>query len=223
MSTKLRNLIILVVVITLLFVLYKIFVTGKPKTSSQLTSLNQSTVIDTKTLAEGQEFLNNLNILKNITLDNSMFNNNNEAFVKLIDYSVDIGHDTNPGRLNPFAPLGVDVVAITPNTLNGEVAAQNPNAQALSIQTQSAIEVGRISAKLRGAIPKINEGDLSYFEWGTDITNLSFSSSPYHQIVSPFAYIAQSLSPRTKYYFRTVIKNGDTIVNGEIMSFTTLN
>lgn len=223
MSTKLRNLIILVIVVILLFVLYKMFVAGDKKKGSELSSsASQNVSLNNETIKEGQEFLNTLNILKNIQLDNTMFTNENEAFVKLVDYSVEIIRDTNPGRENPFAPIGVDIVAqnnLIPNTIiNTPINTTN-----LSISSLPAIEVSRTSAKLRATLPSISDGDMSYFEWGVDVANLSSKSNPYHQIVSPFAYIATGLLPNKKYFYRAVVKNGTVVVNGEIMSFTTLN
>ena len=49
--------------------------------------------------------INFISSIKNITIDTSVFQN--RAYIALRDYPVTLGSET-VGRVNPFAPIGVD-------------------------------------------------------------------------------------------------------------------
>ena len=64
--------------------------------------------------AVGAQFLTTLLNLRNIKLDDSIFTD--ASFVSLQDFELTLIPETNPGRMNPFSPLGVDASSSTVTT-----------------------------------------------------------------------------------------------------------
>ena len=62
----------------------------------------------------GSDFLTLLLDVKNIKLDDSIFSD--PAFTSLHDSSIVLTPDTDTGRVNPFAPIGVDSTSSVTNS-----------------------------------------------------------------------------------------------------------
>lgn len=107
MNPKIKNLIIFSAIFILLVVGYVVFFRGSSTpaltttTGAALPAATAGAGVDV-----GQEFLSTLLNLKNIKLDDAVFNN--PAFDKLQDYTITLVPEGNEGRLNPFAPIGTD-------------------------------------------------------------------------------------------------------------------
>ncbi len=71
-------------------------------------------------VSAGQDFLTLLLNVKNIKLDHEIFSS--AAFKSLHDSSIILVPDGNEGRPNPFAPIGVDVVAVPASTTTTPVS-----------------------------------------------------------------------------------------------------
>ena len=243
MSKKIRNLIILVIIVGLGYGAYVMFVAKKTPVGT-LSNANQSataSVGDQKALRTGQDLLILLNNLKTITLDTSIFSDESEAFGRLEDYSVIIERDKNPGRINPFAPLGIDVGPME-NTANatGTLIAGAPQDDIifpplaggepgllqggadLAVSTKDATNVAITSAKLNAELLVANNSTTRWFEWGKTADAMLSNSAPFAQkTTGVFGYIATGLSSNTKYYYRAVVKTDGVVTQGTTLSFTT--
>ncbi|MCC7160534.1 hypothetical protein IT399_02355 [Candidatus Nomurabacteria bacterium] len=125
MISKIRNIIIFVIIASVLILIYLYFIKS-PGTQSNLVSsssislpnINGSTDQKTSTSSsittvEAKDFLALLLNVKNIKLDDAIFTS--VAFMSLRDSSITLVPDGNEGRPNPFAPFGNDVAPVAPN------------------------------------------------------------------------------------------------------------
>lgn len=122
MIPKTKNIIIFLA-LAAIFVLVYIFFIKSPPEETGLISSPPDGVLPSTTAEAGApnssitaDFLSLLLSVKNIKLDDAIFSDN--AFNSLIDSSITLIPDGNEGRPNPFAPLGVDNIPPSPNTLN---------------------------------------------------------------------------------------------------------
>jgi hypothetical protein len=97
-----------------------------------------------------------------------------------------------------------------------------------TVQTRSATNVKFDSATLRGRVNPNDFGDLDvYFEWGTDPTLATSTSTSPQPISNGTTYVAfteglTGLTRGTTYYFRAVADTGGSpLLYGAILSFTT--
>lgn len=110
MNPKIRNIIIFAGIFALLVAGYVLFF-GKPSaevpalttTSGTAGSSTASTVAGADV---GREFLATLLSLRTIKLDTAIFSN--PAFLALRDFELTLIQEANPGRTNPFSPLGTE-------------------------------------------------------------------------------------------------------------------
>jgi phosphodiesterase/alkaline phosphatase D-like protein len=99
-----------------------------------------------------------------------------------------------------------------------------PSGSVPTIRTQSATDISRTTANLRGEINP-NRSETNYwFEYGKD-TNLG-NVSALETLASGFATVSigisvRDLEPSTRYYFRLNAQNQYGTVNGSILNFTT--
>lgn len=114
MNPKIKNLIIFSVIFILLVVGYVVFFRGSPQPALTTTTGIPLPSATAPTGDVGQEFLTTLLNLKNIQLNDSVFNN--PAFSKLQDYTITLVPEGNEGRVNPFAPIGTDFSGMTTST-----------------------------------------------------------------------------------------------------------
>ena len=127
MSSKIKNIIILVgVVLVLIFVYFYFFgksgnqepalVTTGGTTTGTNTNTNTTPVSANPTPPVGGDFLSILLNLNNIKLDTSIFSD--KAFISLHDSTIELLPDNNQGRPNPFAPIGSDIIVNPVNNVN---------------------------------------------------------------------------------------------------------
>lgn len=108
MNNKTKNLILVIIFILLLLV--GIYIWRSSGNKETLTNVVSTTMVpntkEEKTIKEeGVDFVAILSRLKNLSLDMSFFNN--QEFKNLSDFSVSLPI-LEPGRNNPFAPLGTE-------------------------------------------------------------------------------------------------------------------
>lgn len=239
MKGVIKKAIIFVVLIIIVVVLYSVFA-KKPESQGSLTS-TPAAGVDPNLSADTQAILALLQSISNLKLDTSIFDR--ESYLALEDQNKQILEDLNPGRYNPFAPIGIDqasIVATIPSETTEQLDAlnnlgDNTNAQGGSpvspvientsstIVTAPVSTVTKNTAILKGELVTANAGAERYFEYGLSQTNLSFSSNKVVQsTVGTFSYTASNLIPNTTYYFQAVVKVGSAVLRGEVQSFKTL-
>ena len=144
MNPKIKNIIILVVVVIALALIYIFFIkktpTVAPLTSSSgaLVAENAATATANQTATVGSDFVSVLLSVKNIKLDDSVFQN--PAFLSLKDSSIVLVQDGNEGRPNPFAPIGSEAT----------VAPTNPG---LSVDTNLTTTEGSTNSDINASTP----------------------------------------------------------------------
>lgn len=118
MKGNIKNLILLLIIGVALIVAYFVFFKKEPETENLVAGSNNTIVptnVSINTITTSSEIdnelsariLTTLSSIKTITLNDSIFSS--LAFKSLIDGTVSLPAETNVGRSNPFAPIGVDV------------------------------------------------------------------------------------------------------------------
>jgi hypothetical protein len=153
-------------------------------------------------LAVGREFLSLLLNIRSLKLDDSIFSN--QAFVALQDFSRPIPPDTNPGRPNPFAPLGADSTGVST-----QVATSNPSSVTASGTT------------LNGTLSIGNASVTRWFEYGTSESLGTKTAAKVQNTPGAFAETITGLSPDTTYYVKAVASIGGTTVAGNLITWKT--
>ena len=157
--------------------------------------------------AISDKFLTLLLNMKTIKLDQSIFSD--VAFTSLRDFSTTIAPETNPGRANPFAPIGFDVAG----TANIIVTTGQPST------------ITKNTATFVGSLPLGSIAAKQYFEYGnkntTPLSNIT-AGVPSDPSTGTFIFNLVGLVPNTIYYYRAAaISNGATVY-GQLVSFKTL-
>ncbi len=222
MKPNIKKIIIIVCLIIALGVAYKVFfasptpvkstsalsssktaTTAKPTTTT--TAKTTATTATAKKVDKDTEFLSTLLNISKINVDATIFAS--PSFNSLQDNNVPIANDETAGRENPFAPLDTikdpTLVEIAPVTTT----------QASLVTTTSAVLAGSISSDAKA--------QSRFFEWGTTEALGKMTALADESLVGTFTKTVTGLTPKTKYYFRAVIKVGTTNVSGDIVSFTT--
>ena len=116
MASKIKNIIIFLVIGAVFILIYIFFIKAAPSPASLFSSSASPAVGSAAALnmnpSVAKEFLTLLLSVKNIKLDDAIFSDN--AFSSLHDSSIILTPDGNEGRPNPFAPFGTE--NITPPT-----------------------------------------------------------------------------------------------------------
>jgi hypothetical protein len=116
MSSKIKNIIIFVVIGLVLVFVYIFFLKPAPDQGNLVSSTSTTTpgtgTATSPTDTVGQEFLSLLLSVKSIKLDDSIFSDT--VFNGLHDSSIEIVGDGTEGRPNPFAPIGSDILSASP-------------------------------------------------------------------------------------------------------------
>ena len=106
--------------IALVVILVAVFIFKKPvmQKNNLKSSTNPSATVKTNSKiptppAVGEEFLTTLLNIKNIKLEDGIFSD--PAFATLKDSTIELVSEGNEGRINPFAPIGVDPSTIVTN------------------------------------------------------------------------------------------------------------
>lgn len=157
--------------------------------------------------AISDKFLNLLLNMRTIKLDQSIFTD--QAFVSLQDFSTTINPESNPGRTNPFAPIGFDAVGT----------------QNISVTTGQPTSITKSTATFVGSIPVGSVAAKRYFEYGTTSTTPlpnSTAGVPSDVATGAFTFTITGLAANTTYYYRAGAVAGGTTAYGQVMSFKTL-
>jgi hypothetical protein len=231
MKGALKKVIIFVVLVLIIGVGYAM-VAKDPEIEGSLTA-TPAEGIDESLSTDTQLVLALLQSISNLDLDTGIFDR--ESYLALEDQNKNIVPDLNPGRDNPFAPMGVDVMSpVISDGSSEQLDALNnlgelnsggevsPSASS-TVSTLPASTVTKNTAILAGRLLTANVGAERYFQYGLSATNLSSSSNKVVQAtIDDFAYTASNLIPNTTYYFQAVVKVGSATLRGEVQSFKTL-
>jgi phosphodiesterase/alkaline phosphatase D-like protein len=117
------------------------------------------------------------------------------------------------GGINSFRTNFVNVV----NT-------ESNNDMSPSVTTNGATDAGNTSVQLNSlVINSISDPATAWFEWGTTPTlgNTTPTVSLGTLASARHANTITGLAPKTTYYFRAVMQNSSSKINGETLSFTT--
>ncbi|MDB4984608.1 MAG: hypothetical protein JWM20_787 [Patescibacteria group bacterium] len=120
MKSKSSTLILILAVVLVVGILVYFFVIRKPSSPTAdagLVSASTGTAGAVPTASSagskpGDEVVSILRNLTAISLSDAVFQN--PSFAMLTDLSISLPPATNPGRRNPFAPVGADAAAATP-------------------------------------------------------------------------------------------------------------
>lgn len=103
MSSLIRNIVIVLVLVVLAAVGYQYFL--KDGSESGTTALGSSGSVNSEAVRIGNEFRTTLNSIRTISLSNALFAD--PVFSSLRDFTQPLT-SVVPGRQNPFAPLGAE-------------------------------------------------------------------------------------------------------------------
>ena len=117
MSSKIKNIIIFIVIATLIILAYVFLIKKSPEEQNLISSLPASNnivlptanVLDQNSLI-AQDLLSVLLSVKSIKLDDTIFSD--EAFINLKDSSISLNPLGDEGRPNPFAPIGFEAFSV---------------------------------------------------------------------------------------------------------------
>ena len=215
MSSTIKTVIGVVVGLVLLAAIYFFATSGSkpaapssPLQSSTATQSQTQSVIGSDDAALSDKFLSLLLNIRTIKLDQTIFSS--PAFTSLKDFTTTLSADTNPGRVNPFAPINSDSGS-APVTL--------------SVTTGPVTSVGPLTATFVGALSAGAVGQAHYFEYGTaNVVPLpnQTADTPGNPNSGVFSFTIAGLVPNTTYYVRAAAKVGGIPVYGSVVSFTTL-
>jgi len=119
MTSKIKNIIILIVIAIALVLGYVFFIKKAPDEGNLISTSPSGDVLadagtNAETLVENtlitKDLLSILLSIKNIKLDDSIFSDT--AFINLNDSSILLTSPGDEGRLNPFAPIGFENIAM---------------------------------------------------------------------------------------------------------------
>lgn len=122
MTPKIKNTIIFATIAVILVLIYIFFIKKSPEEQNLISSSGDITSTSTETLDQNsliaQNFLSVLLSVNNIGLNDVIFSD--KSFINLHDSSILLTLPVDKGRLNPFAPIGSDV--LTPSTTTSSSA-----------------------------------------------------------------------------------------------------
>ncbi len=201
----------LIAVIIIAIAVFGYWYSTRPTTNTSATALQSATgqvsPLEATDTAISDKFLALLLNMKTIKLDQGIFTDT--AFTTLRDFSTTIAPETNPGRNNPFAPIGLDSTAT----------------QAVTVTTGTAIAVTKNSATFVGALPVGSVTAKRYFEYGTTANTPLGSATagvPMDAATGSFTFNIVGLQPNTTYYVRAAAITSLGTTYGQVTSFKTL-
>ncbi len=176
--------------------------TGLQTTSGLPDVTTSSGDIVTSDPTGGQDFLALLLSVQSIKLNDSFFTS--KAFTTLQDFNRPIPPDTNPGRTNPFAPIGQDS-----SSISTQVSTSGPSA------------ITSTSATLNGTLSAGGAGNTRWFEYGTT-SDLGTMTAPKDQATAgAFAESLTGLTPNTTYFVKASASIGSMTISGNVVTFKT--
>ncbi len=205
-SKIIRNIIIFVVIFVLAVVGYKMFFGKTEKAPALKTTANTTAPATTRgttaNTSVGADFLALLTSIQTIHLDDSIFSS--KAFLVLQDFNRPIPADTNPGRPNPFAPIGADSAVVS-----NQVSTSSPS----SITGTMTI--------LNGTLSVGGAATSRWFEYGTTTALGTMTAPKTQQNPGAFAETIDKLIPNTTYYAKAGATIDGVIVGGNIVTWKT--
>jgi len=130
MASKIKNIIIFLIIAAALILVYVFFLKKGPD-EANLTSSSPETAnllpnadISSQGIPVDTEFLSILLSIKNIRLNDTIFSS--LAFTSLRDSSITLDPDGTEGRKNPFAPIGFDATTPTSDLSTQTDTTENP-------------------------------------------------------------------------------------------------
>jgi hypothetical protein len=210
MKSIIRNIIILAIIVALGIVGYKMFFNKKPAATGGLATTSGSVqtvpaassstpVIDPSV---GQDFLALLLSVQSIRLDDSIFKS--KEFAVLQDFNRPIPPDQNPGRVNPFAPLGADGAA-----------------SIIQISTSNPSSITANASTLNGTLAAADQGSTRWFEYGTTPSLGTMTPPKMQTTPGAFAEPVTGLSPNTTYFVKASALIGGKTVSGNVVTWKT--
>ncbi len=207
MNKVIKNSIIIITVVILAMIIYMVLnknngnTFGNGLTNIESTNVTDSTVaVDAQ--AASQQLLLQLLAINSINIDDKL--TTNPAFNVLQDFVKPITPDNNPGRSNPFAPLGQDVAAVSTQVTTGNISS-----------------ITGFSALFTGSVALGGKNITRWFEYG--LTNdLGTKTQVRVQLASGnFTELISGLTPSTTYYVKAFASLGGQVVSGGLLNFTT--
>lgn len=208
MKSKLKNIIIFVVIFILAVVAYNAFFKKERDTAPLLTTTGLPAQLGGAPVDQsviGRQFLTTLLNISNIRLDDSIFLSN--EFNSLRDFSIPIIPPGDEGRLNPFAPFGAEELE----------SLETP------VTTEEATDITDTAVELNGSVDLSFLDAFKRFEWGEDESLLSNQTPRITQTTQTgfFRQEVVGLDPGTTYYFKAIVIIGGSAVSGDVLTFTT--
>jgi hypothetical protein len=206
-----RNIIIMAVIVAVVAVIYfGFFNKNQPKQAGGLSTVSGANIgfgagsnqnnVSNEVAITSQQFLAQLSNINSIKIDESIVTN--PALLVLKDLSKPIDPDTNPGRDNPFAPLGADSAVVSTQIIT--------NDPTLALAT---------SAVLNGTLSISGPNITRWFEYGpTQTLGMKTAETP-QLTAGVYSENIIGLSPDTKYYVKAVASIGGQLISGNLISW----
>ncbi len=207
MKKMIKKIIIGVILLVLAIAGYSVFFKKSASTPTAALQTTTTGVTDSSGNAGadatvGRDFLTTLLNINTIRLDDSLFAD--AGFAALQDFSRPLPEDPNPGRPNPFAPVGSDGGVVSP------VATNAPSA------------ITATGATFNGTLIAGATNVTRWFEYGLSIDTLSNKTVPIAQATAgQFSQAITGLLPNTTYFFVAKAQIGTVIATGSPVSFKT--
>jgi hypothetical protein len=145
--------------------------------------------------------------MRTIELNQSIFTD--AAFTSLKDFSTTINPEPNPGRANPFAPIGADGA---------------PTQPVITVTTGQVANVTKSTATFIGTLPIGSIVTKRYFEYGVTanppLPNVTASVAA-DPATGGFGFNITGLLPNTTYYVRAAAVVAGGTIYGSVVSFKT--
>lgn len=172
------------------------------KTTTSATVPTSSSQGSTAKNTVGADFLALLTNIQTITLDDSIFSS--KAFTVLQDFNRPIPPDTNPGRPNPFAPIGADSAVVSSQ-----------------VSTSSPSSITGTMTILNGTLSVGGPATSRWFEYGTTTALGAMTAPKTQQNPGAFAETIDKLIPNTTYYAKAGASINGVIVGGNTVTWKT--
>ncbi len=169
--------------------------------------VNQSAVSPTATVGSsgtvGNDFLTLLLSIQSIKLDDSILSS--KSFSVLQDFNRPIPEDTNPGRVNPFAPIGAD----------------SQNTSVIQVSTSGPSSITATSTALNGTLMTGGQSVTRWFEYGTTTALGTMTTPKVQQNPGAFTETISGLQPNTQYYVKAGTSINGVVFSGNVVSWKT--
>jgi len=207
-SSTTRTVLIIAIVVILGAAGYVVFFKKSGTTSTGSLQTTQSSTPQAAGTAQptvlpaDQDFLTQLLNVQSIKLDQGIFSN--QAFALLEDFNRPIPPDSDPGRANPFAPIGADAPS-----------------SATQISTSNPSSILPTSSTLNGTLSANDPSATRWFEYGNTQALGNLTAPKSQPTPGSFAETISGLIPNTTYYVRAGAQVGGRTIEGNIVTWKT--